>query len=229
MAVFVLIPGAGGHGAYWDLLVPALEQRGHAAVAVDIPEHEPGSTLADWAVHVERAAHGRNDIVLVAQSLGGFLAPIVRLPVNMIVFLNAMIPLPGETPDEWWGNTDSGTAMRAAAVADGRDPDGFDLYEYFLHDLPDQVAAELMSGGEREPAGSAMADRCEFKKWPAVPIKVVVGRDDRFFPADFQRQVAEHRLGPDVDVDVVSGGHLVALANPDGLADLLDRFAATLD
>jgi alpha-beta hydrolase superfamily lysophospholipase len=170
MATFVLIPGAGGHGAYWNRLVPALEQRGHAAVAVDIPEDEAGATLADWAVHVERAAHGRDGIVLVAQSLGGFLAPIVRLPISMIVFLNAMIPLPGETPDEWWGNTDSGSAMRAAAVADGRDPEGFDLHEYFLHDLPEDAAAELMSGGEREPAGSAMADKCEFKNWPDVPM-----------------------------------------------------------
>jgi len=227
MPTFVLIPGAGGHGAYWDRLVPALEQRGHAAVGVDIPEQEPGSTLADWAVHVERAAHGRDDIVLVAQSLGGFLAPTVRLRTRMIVLVNAMIPLSGETPDEWWGNTGSGDAMRAAAVADGRDPEGFDLHEYFLHDVPAEAAAQLMAGEEREPAESAMADPCTFKKWPDVPIKVVVGRDDRFFPADFQRQVAKNRLG--LDVDELPGGHLVALANPDGLADLLDGYAATLD
>ena len=222
---FVLIPGAGGHGAYWSRLVPALEQRGHDAVAVDIPEHQPGSHLADWAVHVERAAHGRADIVLVAQSLGGFLAAIVRVPARMIVFVNAMIPLPGETPDEWWGHTDSGAARHAAAEAHGRDPE-FDLYADFLHDVPEDAAAELMSGEQREPSEQAMADRCEFKNWPDVPIRVVVGRDDRFFPADFQRRIAKDRLG--LDVDEIPGGHLVALANPDGLADLLDGYAAEL-
>jgi pimeloyl-ACP methyl ester carboxylesterase len=225
MATFVLIPGAGGHGAYWDRLVPELERRGQEAVAVDIPEQEPGSHLADWAIHVERAAHGRRDIVLVAQSLGAFLAPIVRVPALMIVLVNAMIPLPGETADEWWEHTESGAARLAKAEADGRDP-AFDIYADFLHDVPHDFAQALLSGERREPAQSAMADRCEFKNWPDVPIKVVVGRDDRFFPADFQRRIARDRLG--VVPDEIAGGHLVALANPGGLADLLDGYAASL-
>jgi predicted alpha/beta hydrolase family esterase len=225
MATFVLIPGAGGHGAYWNRLIPALEQRGHEAVGVDIPENEPGSHLTDWAGFAERAIGDRSDVVLVAQSLGAFLAPLVDRPVRMIVFLNAMIPLPGETPDEWWGNTDSGAARLAKAEADGRDPT-FDLYNDFLHDVPEDAATELMSGDAREPADSAMADACSFKSWPDVPMKVVVGRDDRFFPADFQCRVAKDRLG--IDADVIPGGHLVALANPDGLADLLDSYARNL-
>jgi predicted alpha/beta hydrolase family esterase len=220
MATFVLVPGAGGDGAYWNRLVPELDRRGHEAVAVDIPEHE-GSHLADWVVHVERAAYGRNDIVLVAQSLGGFLAPMRRVPARMIVLLNAMIPMPGETPDDWWENTDSGAARNAAAEAGGYRAE-FDLHTYFLHDLPDDAIAELMSGEARYPAGSATAEPCAFKKWPDVPMKVVVGRDDRFFPADFQCRVAKDRLG--LDADVIPGGHLVALSNPAGLADLLHEY-----
>src|ERR1043166_7337824 len=41
MATFVLIPGAGGHAAYWNRLVPELETRGHPAIAVDIEENDP--------------------------------------------------------------------------------------------------------------------------------------------------------------------------------------------
>ena len=222
---FVLVPGAGGHGAYWNRLVPALERRGHQAIAVDIPEQEPGRLLADWAGYVDRAIGERRDVVLVAQSLAGFLAPILAAPVQMIVLVNGMIPVPAETPNEWWHNTDSGAARRAAAEADGRNPE-FDLHEYFLHDLPADAVAELMSGEAREPADSAMADPCRFTNWPAVPIRVVVGRDDRFFPADFQARIAKDRLG--LDVDEVPGGHLVALANPEGLADLLHEYAAGL-
>ena len=222
---FVLVPGAGGHGAYWNRLVPALERRGHEVVALDIPEHVPGSHLADWVVHIERAVHRRGEVVLVAQSLGGFLAPMTRLPTVMIVLLNAMIPLPGETPNDWWGNTDSEAARIAAAEAGGYDAK-FDLPTYFLHDLPADVAAEMLSGAARGPADSAMADPCEFKKWPDVPMKVVVGRDDRFFPADFQCRVAKDRLG--LDAEVIPGGHLVALSNPNGLADLLDGYAHEL-
>jgi Acetyltransferase (GNAT) domain len=46
-------------------------------------------------------------VILVAQSLGGFTAPLVcaRARVRMLVFVNAMIPLPGESAGEWWANT----------------------------------------------------------------------------------------------------------------------------
>jgi pimeloyl-ACP methyl ester carboxylesterase len=49
---------------------------------------------------VEEAIGGRNDVVLVAQSLGGFTALMVaaRTGVGEIVFVNAMIPNPDETP-----------------------------------------------------------------------------------------------------------------------------------
>jgi hypothetical protein len=44
------------------------------------------------------------------------------------------------------------------------------------------------------------------------------------FPAAFQRRVAKERLG--VTADEIPGGHMVALANPAGLAEQLDRYAA---
>jgi len=50
-------------------------------------------------------ALSRNDVILVAQSLAGFTAPLAcaRATVRMIVFVNAMIPKPGETAGAWWG------------------------------------------------------------------------------------------------------------------------------
>jgi pimeloyl-ACP methyl ester carboxylesterase len=63
-------------------------------------------------------------------------------------------------------------------------------------------------------------------RMPDVPIRVISGRDDRMFPANFQRRVAQERLG--ITPDTIPGGHMVALSNPSGLADLLDRYAADL-
>ena len=51
---------------------------------------------------------------------------------------------------------------------------------------------------------------------------MVAGRDDRFFPATFQRRVAAERLG--LEVDEVPGGHLVALSRPVELADRLEGY-----
>jgi hypothetical protein len=51
-----------------------------------------------------------------------------------------------------------------------------------------------------------------------------VATGDRFFPAEFQRQVARDRLG--LSVDEMPGGHLVALSRPDELAARLVAYAA---
>ena len=123
MATFVLIPGAGGHGAYRNHLVPELESRGYRAVAVDIQEDDPSLDLDGFAAVVEAAMGDYADAILVAQSLGGFTAPMIRKPARMIVLLNAMIPLSGESPNEWWDNTGSGSARREADIAAGRDPE----------------------------------------------------------------------------------------------------------
>jgi pimeloyl-ACP methyl ester carboxylesterase len=53
--------------------------------------------------------------------------------------------------------------------------------------------------------------------WPDVPTRVVVGSDDRLFPLEFQRRVVRERLG--LDVDVLPGGHLMALSRPRELAE----------
>jgi pimeloyl-ACP methyl ester carboxylesterase len=52
-----------------------------------------------------------------------------------------------------------------------------------------------------------------------VPTHVVAGSADRFFPLEFQRSVVRERLG--LDVDVLPGGHLMALSRPRELADYL--------
>lgn len=222
---FVLIPGAGGAGWYWHRLVPELEERGHSAVAVDIREDDPALGLPDYAdITVAAIGADREDLVLVGQSLGGFTVPMVarRLPVRQIVLLNAMIPLPGETPGQWWGATGQAEARLAADRAAGRAPE-FDEVTHFLHDVPDDVAAAGASE-QRAPSDTPFGQPCDFTQWPDVPIRVLAGVDDRFFPVDFQRRVARERLG--IEADVMPGGHLVALSRP---AELADRLVSYLD
>ena len=103
----MLIPGAGGNAWYWHLLVGELTDRGHEAVAVDLPADDATAGLAEYADVVVEAIGDRTDLVVVAQSMAGFTAPLVcdRVPVDLLVLLTAMIPLPGESPGEWWANT----------------------------------------------------------------------------------------------------------------------------
>jgi len=128
-----------------------------------------------------------------------------------------MVPAPGETPGEWWTATGAITARIAAAEAGGYDTD-FDLETYFLHDLAPEDAAAVLSDPGNE-ADIAFGERCDIGTWPDVATTAVVGRDDRLFPVGFQRQLLRQRVG--VDAIVVPGGHLLALANPDGLFEAL--------
>ena len=64
MATFVLIPGAGGHAAYWNRLIPELETRGQGAIAVDIEENDPSMDLDGFAAVVEAAMGEYADVIL---------------------------------------------------------------------------------------------------------------------------------------------------------------------
>jgi hypothetical protein len=219
MTTFALIPGAGGTAWYWHRIVPLLVAAGHQAVAVDLPGDDETAGLPEYASMVVAAVANAGDVVLVAQSLGGFTTPLVaeKIGVRGIVFVNAMIPVPGETPGAWWATTGWEQARVAAAERGGYGTD-LDLAVYFLHDVPPEVAA----AGEpyqRPEADVVFGSVCDFGSWPAVPIRAVAGADDRFFPAAFQRGLARDRLG--IEADVLPGGHLIALSQPDRLAAYL--------
>jgi hypothetical protein len=222
---FVLLPGAGGAAWYWHRVVPLLEKAGHEALAVELPADDARAGLRAYAKRAVAAIGERRNVTLVAQSLGAFTAAVVcaRAPksIGRVVFVNAMIPLPGETAGDFWGNTGSEKARKAAARRGGYGVE-FELDTYFLHDVPKSVARTLASH-EREEAAAAMREPARFRAWPDVPLHVVVGRDDRLFPRDFQARVARDRLG--LAVDEVPGGHLVALSRPRELARLLLRYA----
>ncbi len=220
MSTFVLIPGAGGVAWYFSRLVPQLERAGHEAIAVDLPGNDVESGLSEYASIIEAAPGARSGVVLLAQSLGGFPAAVAaqRIALKGIVFLNAMIPNPGETAGAWWDNTDSQAARIDAARVGGYSTE-IDLETYFLHDVDPVVAAEGESH-QRDEVDTVFNEPCEFTAWPDVPIRCAAGADDRFFPVAFQQRVARERLG--IEADVLPGGHLLALSQPEALADYLD-------
>ena len=216
MSTFVLIPGAGGAAWYWHRVVDLLRQAGHGAIAVDLPGDDPAAGLPEYTATVVDAIGAHDDVVLVAQSLGGFTAPLVaeKMPLRALVLVNAMIPLPAETAGAWWNNT-GWTQARVAAAAQGGYPSEFDPAIYFLHDVPPEVAAAGESQ-QRPEADAVFESVCDFRAWPDVPFRVLAGADVRFFPVGFQLELARRRLG--ISADMLPGGHLIALSQPARLA-----------
>jgi pimeloyl-ACP methyl ester carboxylesterase len=223
---FVLVPGAGGDPWYWHLVVDRLRDAGYDAIPVDLPGEDETADLPDYVDAVVTAIGDRTDVVLVAQSLGGFSAVLAaqRVPVSRLVLVNAMIPAPGETPGEWWENTGQRDARKTLDREQGRDPDAeFDVVVSFLHDLSPELVAE--SGDHaRVQADRPFGTAADFTSWPDVPTHVVIGRDDRIFPVAFQQWLAKERVG--VVGDVVPGGHLVALSYPDELVAQIVSYLA---
>jgi pimeloyl-ACP methyl ester carboxylesterase len=107
MATYVLIHGAGDSGWYWHLVEAELRGRGHDVVAPDLPSEDDSAGLPEYTDAVVETVGDRTGLVVVAQSFGGFTAPLVcdRLPVDLLVLLAGMVPLPGEPPGDWWANT----------------------------------------------------------------------------------------------------------------------------
>src|SRR2546428_8602319 len=105
MTTFILIPGADGRAWYWHRVVPLLRNRGHDAVAVDLPQDNTAG-YEEYVAAIVQAMQGKLEPVLVAQSLAAFTAPVAaqRVAVSEIVLVNAMVPAPGETAGQWWGN-----------------------------------------------------------------------------------------------------------------------------
>ena len=117
MATYVLIHGAGDESFHWHRLVPELTRRGHDIVAPDLPCDDDRAGFAEYTQTVLDAVGDRTDLIVVAQSLAGFTAPLVaeRAPVRLLVFLNAMVPRVGEVPGEYWdacGRRTTATSLR---------------------------------------------------------------------------------------------------------------------
>jgi len=107
VSTFALVHGGGGSGWDWHLVAAELRDRGHGAVAVDLPIED---RLAGWGEYADTVVHAlgnRRDVVVVGHSLGGFTAPLVcaQTPVDLLVLVAAMIPSPGELFSDWWTNT----------------------------------------------------------------------------------------------------------------------------
>jgi pimeloyl-ACP methyl ester carboxylesterase len=211
----VLIHAAGDSGWSWHLVEGALRASGHDVVAPDLPADDESADLWTYADAVTEVIGERTELVVVGHSFGAFTAPLVcdRVPAVLLVLVAAMIPTPGEAPDDWWTNT--GYEREVHGEAD-------DVIATYYHDVPPDLAAEALERERAHPSRRASSEPWPLAAWPNVPTRVLLCRDDRLFPPSFLRRVAKDRLG--ITADEIEGGHCVFLSRPEELADRLERY-----
>lgn len=210
MTTFAIAHGGGDVGWSWHLVANALEAKGHNTIAPDLPIEDEDKDLTDWATTLIDALPSTEDVVVVGHSFGGLVAPLAAAKINAkaLVFVTAMLPSPGETPNDWWENTgytDSG------------------LEDQFFHDVPEALAREAQKR-ERGMAETPMAKPWPLDAMPDVPTHFILCTEDRFFPPTFMRKVVAARLGNTKPVELAAG-HCASLSKPNELATLLATYA----
>jgi pimeloyl-ACP methyl ester carboxylesterase len=216
-ATYVLIHGAGDVGWYWHLVDAELRERGHDVVAMDLPVEDDDAGLSDYADVVVEAIGDRRDLIVVAQSFGAYVAPMVcdRIPAKLLVLVAGMVPSPGETAEEMFANT-------GWRHEEQDDPSALAV---FYHDVPPRLAAEAMARG-RTQSTTPGKEPWPLPAWPNVPTRFLVCRNDRLFPAAWLRAVVWERLG--ITPDEIDSGHCPALSRPEELANRLETYRTTL-
>jgi pimeloyl-ACP methyl ester carboxylesterase len=219
MATYALIHGGGDVGWYWHLVERELRARDRRTVAPDLPIEDADATLEDHARVVIDAIDSLSDggeLIVVAQSAGGYVAPIVadRARADRLILVAAMIPKPGETASEMFEST--GWRMP-------HNDDSSDI-AVFYHDVDPELAAEAMSRTRRDAGAD---EPWPLAEWPDVPTHFILCRNDRFFPADWLRGVVRDRLG--IEPDEIDSGHTPALSHPIELVELMESYGSEKD
>ena len=137
-----------------------------------------------------------------------------------------MVPTAGESGGQWWENTGQAALGSRTFEQIGLSRTDFDPVEDFFHDVPQAVRDEAFSQPEPRQSDTPFDTPWPLAGWPDVPTRVIAGSEDRLFPLEFQRRVVRERLG--LEVEVMPGGHLMALSRPQELVDLLVDSATIL-
>jgi pimeloyl-ACP methyl ester carboxylesterase len=217
MTTFLLIPGGGSDPSYWRFVVAELATRGHRGIAIDLPCGDDSADLTIYADAVaDQCPADARQPVVVAHSFGGFTGALActRVHASALIYVSAMVPRPGERPDQWWTATGCKQAQQAAARAGGYDPDDMDALFYSGVD-PAVVGAEI----ERPQSDTPSRQPWPADSLPLIPTRFVLFADDRFFPEHFMRGVVADRLG--ITPELVPGGHMAMLSHPTQLVDAL--------
>lgn len=223
----VLLHGA-FHGPWcWDLLTPVLQRLGHHVVAIDLPIADASAGAAEYTEVALRAiGPSREPTVIVAHSLSGLVAPLVaaRRPVARLVFLAAILPIPGMSADHQRSNEPWATYSPSTVEV-------MDLGDHLLRIGPNtakelffpDVSRDLADRAVRllRPQGTRILDEVTpLAAWPDVLASYIVCRDDRSVDADWGRQAARRRLG--IEPVEVDGGHSPFLSRPEELGRVID-------
>jgi pimeloyl-ACP methyl ester carboxylesterase len=220
MATFCLIHGAWHDRSCWDPLLPYLAERGHDAVAPDLPLDDPEAGFEERIQPALRAiANVGGPVVIVGHSQGTAYSSLVAAarPASLLVHLCPR--LGGFEPP-----LGAPATFRPGVPFPANRPDGTSVWDpetaivSMYRRLPPETARSLAH--RLRPMAPAPGEY-PLGAHPANPTVLVYAAEDELFEPSWERFMAHELLG--VEPIEFPGGHFPMLEDPERLGMLLDR------
>ena len=230
MTTFALVHGA-WHGAWcWERLLEPLAQRGHGAVAIDLPAEDMEAGLDAYADIVAAfTAPVDDDVIVVGHSLNGLILPLVaaRRPVSALVYLCAFIPVEGQSMnDQFRSSPEPVLTFEASPEPDGHGrshwPDEAAARRGLYPDLTDEDAAWAFA--QLRPQAPTTQSQPHLADLPPVRAVSIIGAYDAAMNPEWLRLITRERLG--TDPIELEAGHFPMISEPEALADALDALSS---
>ncbi|WP_269858184.1 alpha/beta fold hydrolase [Streptomyces sp. RPT161] len=225
MGTFVLVHGA-WHGAWcWERVRKHLTARGHQVVTPELPSDVAGSGRAEYLAAVSDALESRSEVVLVAHSMSGLVAPLAtgNPAVKSLILLAALVPRP-EVAWQANGLEPFPEQMRGRLARMNFDELGRSTLdpavatEIFYHDCTPADSADAVAR-LRPDASVIYQQTCPALPERRVPTTYVSCRQDRAVDGKWNAAVAQDVLG--ADVQELDAGHSPFWSMPERLGNLL--------
>jgi Alpha/beta hydrolase family len=227
---FGLIHGAWHDGWCWDGVVAELADRGHKAVAMDLPTGDPDAGAQRYAEVVVDALAGADDIVLVGHALGGLTVPVAAQlladqgrPARRMIFLAGLLSRVGRSFDAGHAE-DPDRLMPGLGAGQISHDDGSSSWQpqaaiaAMYPDAPPKLA-EAASLHLRRQYWKVAQEVSPLRAWPDPPVSVIACGSDAVVNPDWVRRSGRVRFGS--EAVVLPGDHSPFLARPVQLAELL--------
>jgi len=234
--LFLLVHAAGSNAGMWRRQLEGLAERGHSAVAVDLPGHgrscgvEGLESIEAYATLVERfvAALGLRRCVLVGRSMGGAIGLVIaeRQPALLRGLVLACTTARFDFPVE--------ALAQLHDVVRGRLPQQFGT-DTFSPSTPQPIMVEAWREQVKTDPRVRYTDLLACRAFDGrallpklrTPTLVVAGVDDAVTPVSCAEELA--REIPSARLSVLeAAGHQAPLEQSDAVNRLLVEFAGTL-
>jgi pimeloyl-ACP methyl ester carboxylesterase len=228
----VLVHGACANASSWHGVIMRLHRAGFTVVA---PPNPLRGVASDAAYLADMLASIRGPIVLVGHSYGGMITSVAaagNANVESLVYVDAQIPLPGETAGELTNKFPGSQFAKATIARPFSLPGGAmgtDLYvdaaKYrglFTGPSVSDADARAQAAEQSPIAESAFSDKAAAAAWRTIPSWDVIGTKDRAIPPAAQRWMAKRAKAK---VTEIPASHASMIGFPGAIAKVIEEAA----